>query len=143
VAGISPSTAGAMAEALALDIVTSRVRAELGRERAAGHPLKAAYHAVARRLGVSPRRIRAYHHHEVAAEEVTAAELLAADAAWRAEIETTKARIAALQGYHDAEAAVPAGHLAPAGLDGTREGGGGAGGSLARAAAALAGVIGA
>ena len=98
--GISPTVAGAiMSDALPLEFVTYRVRSELWRERAAGNPLKAAYHAVARRLGITPRRVRAYHHGEVDADEVRAQEMLSAmqsDAAWRREIEIIKGRIAVL-----------------------------------------------
>lgn len=106
-----------MGSAASLDIVTTRIRAELGVERAAGNPLKAAYHAVARRLGLSPRRVRAYHHGEVQADSVTAAELIAADAAWRREIETIRARLAALEGRDGQIAADPRRHVATAGVD--------------------------
>jgi hypothetical protein len=128
-----------MAEALALDLVTARIRDELGRERARGNPLKAAYDTVARRLGFSPRRVRAYHHGEVPAADVTAAELLAADAAWRREIETTKARIAALEGtrLHDMAAYLPR-DLAPSGLDAAGQGLRRAGGAMAAPADPLA-----
>ncbi|MBR0678094.1 hypothetical protein GXW77_18135 [Roseomonas alkaliterrae] len=87
-----------MADAAALEIVERRVAAELRRERAAGQPLKAAFHAVARRLGLSPRRVRAYHHREVEAEDVRAAELLAAHAAMREELDALCARLDAIRG---------------------------------------------
>lgn len=72
--------------------------ADLRRERAAGQPLKAAFHAVARRLGLSPRRVRAYHHREVEAEDERAAELLAAHAAMREELDALCARLDAIRG---------------------------------------------
>jgi hypothetical protein len=87
-----------MAEAAALAVVEGRVAAELRRERAAGQPLKAAFHAVARRLGLSPRRVRAYHYREVEAEDVRAAELLAARAAMREELDALCARLDAING---------------------------------------------
>jgi len=102
-AGVSPAAAGApMSDALPLDIVQMRVQRELWRERARGSNFKAAYHAVARRLGLSPRRVRAYHHNEVEADEVTAHELLAAvDAAWRREITALHAQIQELERLTD------------------------------------------
>ncbi|MFN3450329.1 MAG: hypothetical protein ACK44F_16645 [Roseococcus sp.] len=66
-----------------LKIVEDRIAAALRRERAAGQPLKAAFHAVSRRLGLSPGRVRAYRHREVKAADVRAAEVLAAHAAMR------------------------------------------------------------
>lgn len=140
-AGISPTVAGGMAEALPLEIVTRRVRRELWRERAAGLPLKTAYATVARRLGVSPRRVRAFHHHEVAADEVTAAELLAADAAWRREIETLEARLSALEGALQDEVAGAAGDMAPGVVDAAREAVRGAGRGVARPADSLARLV--
>lgn len=108
-AGISPNGAGArpvraMPDALALELVASRVQHELRRERAAGANLKAAYHAVARRLGLHPRRVRAFHHREVAADDVRAAELLAADARYRAELAALLARLETIRGLIGAEA---------------------------------------
>lgn len=140
-AGISPTRAGGMAEALPLELVTSRVRRELWHERAAGLPLKTAYAAVARRLGVSPRRVRAFHHGEVAADEVTAAELLAADAAWRREIETLEARLSALEGALQDEVAGAAGGMAPRGLDAARQAMRGPGRGVAGAPGALARLV--
>lgn len=98
-AGISPSAAGGvMADAAALEIVEGRVEAELRRERAAGQPLKAAIHAVARRLGFTPRRVRAFHHHEVEAGDVRAAELLAAHEAMRGELAALCRRLDTIRG---------------------------------------------
>lgn len=98
-AGISPTAAGGgvMPDA-ALAIVEGRVAAELQRERAAGQPLKAAFSAVARRLGLTPRRVRAFHHHEVEADDVRAAELLAAHAAMREELAALCGRLDVIRG---------------------------------------------
>lgn len=106
-----------MSDALALDIVQGRVQRELWRERAGGSNFKVAYHAVARRLGLSARRVRAYHHNEVEADEVTAQELLAADTAWRKEMAALHARIQQLEGLIDAEVAGSAGSLATERVD--------------------------
>jgi hypothetical protein len=131
-----------MAEAAALHIVEGRIRAELGRERAAGQPLKAAFHAVARRLGMSPRRVRAFHHQEVEAGDVTAAELLAADARYRAEIADLVTRLETLRGLMSGEEMADAPGDAPAGVlarpRGTRPA---AGGSLGCPPAPLARLV--
>ena len=76
VPNISPRSADKMSAVL--ETVQSVVQAELRQQRADGQPLKTAFDAVARALGVTPRRIRAYHYHEVAAEDVRATEWLAA-----------------------------------------------------------------
>lgn len=102
--GISPRNAGAVTAAAALDAIQSRVSAELGRERAQGQPLKAAYQTVARRLGITARRVRAFHHHEVPPSAVTAEELLAVDAAYRADFAAVIGRIEALRGLIGADA---------------------------------------
>jgi hypothetical protein len=120
-----------MAEALALGVVTGRVRAELLRERASGEPLKRAFHTVARRIGVSARRVRAFHHGEVQASDVTAAELLAADAAFRAELAALADRLDTIRGLIGAEAVDGAlGGPACAGMARARPACGGAGGML-------------
>jgi hypothetical protein len=74
--GVSPAGAGDMPAVLG--VVEDVIAAELRQQRAIGQPLKAAFAAVARNLGVTPRRVRAYHHHEVAEDAVTAREYLAA-----------------------------------------------------------------
>lgn len=103
-AGISPSaTGGGMADVAALAFVEGRVADELRRERAAGQPLKTAFHAVARRLGLTARRVRAYHHREVAAADVRAAELLAAHAAMHEELAALRCRIEGLRGLLGAD----------------------------------------
>ncbi|NKC30183.1 hypothetical protein [Falsiroseomonas selenitidurans] len=130
-----------MSDALPLDLVTSRIRTELVRERAAGNPLKAAYHAVARRLGITARRVRAYHHGEVEAEEVRALELIAADAAWRREIETIRARITALEGCSREEARHGDREMAARRLDAPGGDLRGAGRALAAPAHPLAGLV--
>lgn len=148
-AGISPRSAGAgpygpMAEAAALDLVTARIRAELRCEQVHGNPLKSAYHAVARRLGLSARRVRAYHHGEVPAAGVTAAELIAADAAWRQRIAEVRARLSLLEELSAdevADAAGRAGALASEDLDAARGAGRGPGRGLAPAADPLAGLV--
>ncbi len=101
-AGISPARAGAVS-ASALHAVEARISVELGRERADGRPLKAAYERVAHRLGLSARRVRAFHHHEVAPSAVTAEELLAVDAAYRADFAAVAGQIEALRGLIRAE----------------------------------------
>lgn len=100
---ISPASAGSI-----LAEITGAVRAALHRQRAAGLPLKAAAPIVARHLGLpGARRVLAYHHGEVAGDDVRAVELeavrravpraLAADARHRTEIEAIKTRLAALE----------------------------------------------
>lgn len=138
-AGVSPTTAGAaMDDAIApLDIVQMRIKRELWRERASGSPLKSAYHAVARRLGVTARRVRAYHHNEVEADEVTAKELIAADGAWRSEMAALYARIRTLEGLaHDETAGSPRA-VAPSGVDQAQQDSRNEGGDVARAMAAV------
>jgi hypothetical protein len=141
-AGISPATAGArMAEALALGVVTGRVRAELLRERAGGETLKRAFHTVARRLGLSARRVRAFHHGEVPAEDVTAAELLAADAAFRADLAALVAKLESVRGLIGAEAMDGTmGSLAGASMAGAGPEGGGESRGLGGPRGAVAGV---
>lgn len=98
-AAISPSRAGAaMLDAALIGRVEARVREELAAERGRGQPLKAAFHAVARRLGLSPRRVRAFHAGEVRADQVSAAELLIIDARYRAELAALMTRIEAIRG---------------------------------------------
>lgn len=142
-AGVSPAAAGtAMSEVVALDVVELRVKRELWRERASGAPLKSAYHAVARRLGLTPRRVRAYHHNEVDADEVTAMELLAADEAWRREIQALRARIQQLEGLASDE--IPAGGPGPVAqgrVDASREAVHRAGGEVAPALDPMARVV--
>lgn len=74
--GIPPAGAGDMPAVLGT--VEDVIAAELRQQRAIGQPLKAAFAAVARHLGVTPRRVRAFHHGEVSEEAVTAREYLAA-----------------------------------------------------------------
>lgn len=95
--GVSPARAGAVS-ASALTAVEARISVELGRERAEGWPLKAAYERVAHRLGITARRVRAFHHHEVPAAAVTADELLRVDAAYRADFAVVIERIEAIRG---------------------------------------------
>lgn len=83
--------------ASALHAVETRISVELGRERAAGWPLKAAYDHVARRLGITARRVRAFHHREVSAGAVTAEELLRVSAAHQAEFAEVIQRLEALR----------------------------------------------
>jgi hypothetical protein len=129
---ISPAAAGTrMADGLVLGIVAGRVRAELQRERGLGEPLKRAFHTVGRRLGITPRRVRAFHHNEVPASDVTAAELLAADAAFRADLAALVDRLEAIRGLMGVEAMDGAlGGPARAAMAGARNARGGAGGSL-------------
>lgn len=100
----------ASADISVLNEVAGAVRAEAHAERARGLPLKAAAPIIARRLGLpSPRRVLAYLHGEVAEDDVRAVELLAvrraqrtvralaSDAAWAADIEDIKARLAAIE----------------------------------------------
>ena len=110
-----------MSEAIALDVVQMRVRRELWRERANGAPFKLAYHTVARRLGLTARRVRAYHHGEVEPDEVTASELLAADVAWRREIVALHARIQNLEGLAIEAAPDSVRALAPGRVDAARQ----------------------
>lgn len=117
-AGISPSRAGAkMLDTVLIGRVEARVREELAAERGRGQPLKAAFHAVARRLGLTPRRVRAFHNGEVAYDQVSAAELLIIDARYRAELAALVARLEAIRGLisgdQDADAL---GGLAPSGV---------------------------
>ncbi len=141
-AGVLPAATGAvMSDALALDIVQMRVQRELWRERASGSPFKQAYHAVARRLGLSARRVRAYHHNEVDAAGVTAQELLAADAAWRREIDALHARIQELERLTDEETPGGLRTLATNGVDRAQQGRDGEGGAVARPADQMAGVV--
>ncbi|WP_424140413.1 hypothetical protein [Roseomonas chloroacetimidivorans] len=63
-----------------LEAVEEVIQAELHLQRAEGRPLKLAFDAVARALGVTPRRVRAYHHHEVSEDDVRAKEWIAAQA---------------------------------------------------------------
>lgn len=102
-AGISPARAGVVS-ASALHTVEARIALELGRERADGLPLKAAYDRVAHRLGLTARRVRAFHHREVPPAAVTADELLAVDAAYRTEFAAVVGQIEALRGLIGAEA---------------------------------------
>lgn len=141
-AGISPAAAGGgMSEAIALDLVQGRVRRELWRERADGSPFKAAYAAVARRLGITARRVRAYHHGEVAADDVRAAELIAADEAWRTEIIALRARLQSIEGLaHEAISGVP-GALAQGRVGEARETLRGEVGGVAREVAPVARVV--
>jgi hypothetical protein len=76
VLGVSPARAGEMPAVLST--VEAVIRAEIYECRAGGAPLKTAFDAVARALGVTPRRVRAYHHREVSQEDVRATEWLAA-----------------------------------------------------------------
>jgi hypothetical protein len=142
-AGISPAAAGArMGEPLALGVVTGRVRAELLRERAGGEPLKRAFHTVARRLGLSARRVRAFHHGEVPAEDVTAAELLAADAAFRADLAALVAKLESVRGLIGGDAMDgPLGGLAGAGMARAGTPRGGEGGGVGDARDAVAAMI--
>lgn len=127
--------------ASALDIVHARVSAELGRERAAGRPFKAAYAAVARRFGITARRVRAFHHGEVAADDVRAAELLAADEAWRRDIAALKARLQNIEGLsHEVLAGGP-GAVASGEMGGPRAAVHEEVGGLAPAAGPLEGVV--
>lgn len=66
--------------------------------------MKAAYERVAHRLGLTARRVRAFHHHEVLPAAVTADELLAVDAAYRAHFAVVVGQIEALRGLIGAEA---------------------------------------
>lgn len=140
-AGVSPARAGAVS-ASALNLVQARVSAELGRERAEGLPLKAAYERVARRLGLTARRVRAFHHREVPADAVTADELLAADTAFVAELDAAMARIETLRGRVNAEGmddplrGSPPSPMAPPG-----EGGWGPRVALGQGAAAMARLV--
>lgn len=86
-----------------LDFVEQRICAEVQRERAAGRPLKAAWHAVARRLGLTPRRVRAFHYHEVQEADVRAAELLAAHADLQAELGALERRLGEIRGLIDVD----------------------------------------
>ena len=62
-----------------LGAVASAISGELEAQRAAGVPLKAAWHAVARAFGcITPRRVRAIHYGEVEADDIRAREWLAA-----------------------------------------------------------------
>jgi hypothetical protein len=62
-------------DAAFLDEITGAVRAELAPHRARGLPLKSVWPHVARRLGLTPRRARAYHNGEVKPDDVRANEL--------------------------------------------------------------------
>lgn len=97
--------------------VEARVREELAAERGRGRPLKAAFHAVARRFGLTPRRVRAFHNGEVSHDQVSAAELLVIDARYRAELAALITRLEAIRGLisgdEDADAL---GGLAPPGV---------------------------
>lgn len=62
-------------DAAFLDEITGAVREELAPHRAQGLPLKTAWHHVARRLGLTPRRVRAFFHGEVKPDDVRAHEL--------------------------------------------------------------------
>lgn len=141
-AGVSPATAGGgMSDAAVLDLVQGRVRQELWRERASGAPFKAAYAAVARRFGITARRVRAFHHGEVAADDVRAAELLAADQAWRREIAALKAQLQNIEGLsHEAFAGGP-GAVASGPMGGPRAALPAEVGGLAPAVGPLAGVV--
>jgi hypothetical protein len=117
-AGISPSKAGAeMLDTALIGRVEARVREELAAERGRGQPLKAAFQAVARRLGITPRRVRAYHNGEVRPDQVSAAELLIIDARYRAELAALVARLEAIRGLISGEEDADAlGGLAPPGV---------------------------
>lgn len=141
-AGVSPAAAGGrMSEAVALDLVQGRVLRELWRERADGSPFKSAYAAVARRLGITARRVRAYHHGEVAADDVRAAELIAADEAWRNEIIALKARLQSIEGLSNEAFSGGPGALAQGRVGEARPALHGEVGGLAREVAQVAGVV--
>jgi hypothetical protein len=76
VPGVTPAGVGEMPAVLGT--VEAVIQAELRSQKADGQPLKAAFAAVARAIGVTPRRVRAFHHGEVAEDAVTAREYLAA-----------------------------------------------------------------
>lgn len=103
-----------MPDALPLSVMHGAVEHALDGERSRGQPLKAAFHAVARRLGLSPRRVRAYHYREVAADDVRASELLTVDAEFRRDLAALAVRLETIRGLIGADASGDAvGALAP------------------------------